>query len=114
MIREDNVPRLKAKLVVSGANIPITAGAEHILHQRGVVDVPDFIANAGGVICAAMEYHGATQSGAFEAIEERITANTAEVLTVSSRGGVPPSQAARELAARRVRKAMAMRRFSIF
>ena len=39
--------------------------------------MPDFIANAGGVICAAMEYAGATRSMAFLAIEEKIRANAA-------------------------------------
>ena len=43
---------------------------------EGVLVVPDFIANAGGVICAAMEYAGATQRAAFDAIGEKIRANT--------------------------------------
>jgi len=114
VIREDNVDRLRARLIVPGANIPITAEAERRAHERGVIYVPDFIANAGGVICAAMEYHGATQAGAFEAIEERITANTREVLDAAKSGGVLPSRAAGDLATRRVRTAMATRRFSIF
>jgi glutamate dehydrogenase (NAD(P)+) len=113
VIREDNVDRLAAKLVIPGANIPITPGAEPLLQERGVIYVPDFIANAGGVICAAMEYHDATQGAAFDAIEERIRANTEEVLATARRGGVLPSQAARELSARRVRAAMATRRFAI-
>ncbi len=60
VIRDDNVARLRARLVLQGANIPFTLGAEKLLHERGVLVVPDFIANAGGVICAAMEYRGAT------------------------------------------------------
>jgi glutamate dehydrogenase (NAD(P)+) len=56
VIDENNVNRLKAKLVIEGANIPITDGAEKYLHAKGVLYVPDFIANAGGVICAVMEY----------------------------------------------------------
>ncbi|HBZ70404.1 MAG TPA: Glu/Leu/Phe/Val dehydrogenase [Deltaproteobacteria bacterium] len=114
VIREDNEARLKAKLVVSGANIPITPGAEERLHRRGVLCVPDFIANAGGVICAAMEYHGATQTAAFQAIEERIRTNTDAVLADATRRGVLPRQAAVELAVARVRRAMGWRRWSIF
>lgn len=72
VIRDDNVHRLKAKLVIEGANIPITLSAEKILHEKGVICVPDFVANAGGVICAAMEYQGASQAAAFSAIEEKI------------------------------------------
>ena len=31
------------------------------MHTKGILNVPDFIANAGGVICASVEYHGGTQ-----------------------------------------------------
>ncbi len=114
VVREDNVARLKTRLVVQGANIPITAGAEQILHERGVMVLPDFIANAGGVICAAMEYAGATQSLAFQAIEERIRANVESVLAASKAQKILPRRAGLDLAARRVKQAMGYRRFSIF
>lgn len=114
VLHEDNVDRLKARLVVSGANIPATEGAERRLHERGVLNVPDFIANAGGVICAAMEYHGASQAAAFEAIEEKIRSNTEQVLEQAKRRGVLPRRAAVDLALERVRRAMGYRRWSIF
>jgi glutamate dehydrogenase (NAD(P)+) len=113
VVREDNVERLRARLVLQGANIPFTAGAEKALAARGVWIVPDFIANAGGVICAAMEYAGATRSAAFDAIAERIRANTEAVLGEAKRRGVLPREAAEAIAVRRVRAAMAHRRFSI-
>jgi glutamate dehydrogenase (NAD(P)+) len=113
VVREDNVARLQTKLVLQGANIPFTAGAEKILHARGVLVVPDFIANAGGVICAAMEYAGATQTGAFQAIEEKIRANTEAVLAAAMRQRTLPREAAVELATGRVRAAMATRRYHI-
>ncbi len=66
------------------------------MHARGIVSVPDFVANAGGVICAAVEYHGGTQTQAFAAIEERIRSNTQEILEraraetrAPARGGDP-------------------------
>ena len=114
VIREDNAEQLRAKLVVSGANIAVTEGAEHLLHKRGVISVPDFIANAGGVICAALEYHGSTQSAAFDAIAERIRDNTEQVLDASQRRGVPPRRAAIDLSVERVKRAMSTRRWSIF
>jgi glutamate dehydrogenase (NAD(P)+) len=113
VLREDNAHRLRAKLVPQGANIPCTEGAEKSLHERGVLVVPDFIANAGGVICAAMEYHGATQSAAFDSIAEKIRANTEEVLGRAANERMLPREAAKELAGRRVREAMRTRRFSI-
>lgn len=114
VITEENVHRLKAKVVVQGANIPLTLGAERILHERGVWCVPDFIANSGGVICAAMEYHGANEHAAFASIEEKVRRNTELVLDSAARNGMLPRTAAMELAAERIRKAMSFRRWSLF
>lgn len=114
VIHEDNVHRLNTRLVVEGANIPITHGAEKILHDKGVLCVPDFIANAGGVICAAMEYHGAGQAAAFASIEEKLRRNTEQVLSTARRDNILPRQAAMHMAEERVRKAMSFRRWSTF
>jgi len=67
-----NVDSLRAKLVLQGANIPASSEAEERMHQRGILSIPDFIANEGGVICAAVEYHGGTQSTALVTIEEKL------------------------------------------
>ena len=77
--------RLKTRLMPQGANIPCTPEAEKALHERGVLVVPDFIANAGGVICASIEYRGGTQRAAFDYIDERIRTNTRLVLEDSRR-----------------------------
>jgi len=114
VINEDNVDRLKAKLVVQGANIPITYGAEKTLHEKGVLCIPDFIANAGGVICAAMEYRGASQSAVFQVIEEKVRHNTRLVWEESKMKKILPRDAALNLAVQRVKKAMSSKRWSIF
>jgi glutamate dehydrogenase (NAD(P)+) len=114
VINDTNVSRLRTKLILQGANIPITQGAELWLHQHDVLSVPDFIANAGGVICAAVEYHGGSQAQAFATIEEKIGRNTAEVLAAVKGRGVLPRQAAVDIALARVRKAMGHRRFGVF
>ncbi|MGB5224594.1 MAG: Glu/Leu/Phe/Val dehydrogenase [Arenicellales bacterium] len=114
VVNEDNVHRLNTRLVVEGANIPFTHGAEKYLHERGVLCIPDFIANAGGVICAAMEYHGASQTAALEAIEEKLRRNTAQVLEASRREQILPREAAMELAMQRIDRAMSFRRYSLF
>ncbi|UCE88123.1 MAG: Glu/Leu/Phe/Val dehydrogenase [Pseudomonadota bacterium] len=114
VVHDDNVHRLKTRLVVQGANIPFTSGAEKYLHERGVVCVPDFIANAGGVICAALEYQGATQATAMQTIEEKVRRNTGMVLEASTKQQILPREAAMELAMTRIRKAMSFRRFSLF
>lgn len=112
VIRSDNVDRLNTKLVLQGANIPVTLDAEAILHSRGVLCVPDFIANAGGVICASVEYHGGTQTSALATIEEKIGANTRAVLERAASTGALPREAAIALADRRLRRAMALSRWS--
>jgi len=114
VVNEQNVHRLNTRLVVEGANIPFTPGAEKYLYEKGVLCVPDFIANAGGVICAAMEYHGATQSAALQTIEEKLRRNTQQVLDVSKREQVLPRDAAMKLALQRLMRAMSFRRFSLF
>lgn len=114
VIHEDNVLRLNAKMVVEGANIPITYGAEKILHDKGILCVPDFIANAGGVICAAMEYQGASQSAAFATIEEKLRRNTSEVLETAKREQILPRDASLAMARKRVDRAMSFRRWNLF
>jgi glutamate dehydrogenase (NAD(P)+) len=111
VIRMDNVASLDARIVAEGANIPATAEAEAALHKRGVLVLPDFIANAGGVICAAVEYHGGTQAQAFPVIAEKIRANTQAVLEDARRAGTTPRQAAIALAEARVRNAQNLRRW---
>jgi glutamate dehydrogenase (NAD(P)+) len=61
-----------------------------------------------------MEYHGATQASAFEAIAERIRANTEAVLEQAASRDVLVREAAVDLARERVRRAMSFRRWSIF
>jgi len=108
-IHADNAHQIQAKLILQGANIPATAEAETVLHERGVLIIPDFIANAGGVICAAVEYHDGSESDAFEQIAEKIRRNTEAVLARSRDEKMEPRQAAVELARERVLQAMSYR-----
>jgi glutamate dehydrogenase/leucine dehydrogenase len=108
-IHEDNVDGIQAKLILEGANIPATAAAETSLHERGVLVVPDFIANAGGVICAAVEFRGGSEADALAQIADKISQNTREVLETVRAEGVEPRAAAVALAMKRVEGAMAAR-----
>jgi glutamate dehydrogenase/leucine dehydrogenase len=103
------VSGLQAKLVIQGANIPATEPAERWMHAHRILSVPDFIANAGGVICAAIEYHGGTQAQAFAAIEERIRGNTRETLERARTDHLLPREAATRMARARIREAMGYR-----
>jgi glutamate dehydrogenase (NAD(P)+) len=102
-IHVGNVARLQTRLVAEGANIPCTAEAEEALAARGILVLPDFIANAGGVICAAVEYRGGTETAALSKIEEKIRANTKAMLDEVRRTDALPRTAALSLATERVR-----------
>jgi glutamate dehydrogenase/leucine dehydrogenase len=112
VVHAGNAARLKTRLIPQGANIPCTPEAEAALHKRGILVVPDFIANAGGVICAAIELRGGTKAMAFEHIDERIRSNTRLVLEESQKSGDIPRRAALALAQQRLHAAMRTRRWS--
>ncbi|MEM9265577.1 MAG: Glu/Leu/Phe/Val dehydrogenase [Cyanobacteria bacterium P01_F01_bin.13] len=109
VIRTDNVYRLRTKLIIQGANIPLTTKAEQICHDHNILVIPDFIANAGGVICGAVEYGGGTHEIAFQTIEEKIRKNTTVMLETVTRTGKLPRQVAIEMAEQRIRRATAYR-----
>jgi len=112
VIRADNQATVKAKLIVPGANIGITEKAEAMLYKRGVFCVPDFIANAGGVICGAVEYSGGSEAQVFPMIDEKIRGNTAEMLERMRRDRVLPREAAVAMARERIAAAMQYQRFN--
>ncbi len=110
VIRADNVEDIKARLILEGANIPASFEAEQRLHERGILVAPDFIANAGGVICASVEYHGGSETDAVKAITERISSNMEELLERVARKNVFPRNVAMAMARERVTAAMSYRR----
>jgi glutamate dehydrogenase (NAD(P)+) len=55
-ITKHNAARIKAKLIVEGANGPVSASADDILHEKGIMVVPDILANAGGVTVSYFEW----------------------------------------------------------
>jgi len=111
VIHEGNADRLKARIVAPGANIAVTEAAEAMLHRRGVLVLPDFIANAGGVICAAVEHRGGSEADALKTIEEKIGRNTRLTLEAAAKERLDPRAAATRLAEARIEAAMQLRRF---
>ncbi len=105
-INKGNVNEIKAKIIVEGANIPMTVEVEEMLHKRGVLVVPDFVANAGGVISSYAEYRGYNPKDMFSLVERKIKQNTKHVLDRAKKERMKPRDAAMSIAVERVRNAM--------
>jgi glutamate dehydrogenase (NAD(P)+) len=56
VITETNAPQVNAKVIVEGANGPVTPAADDILEDKGVLVLPDILANAGGVVVSYFEW----------------------------------------------------------
>jgi glutamate dehydrogenase/leucine dehydrogenase len=56
VINTTNAPNIKAKLIVEGANGPTSSKADNIIHDKGIMVVPDILANAGGVTVSYFEW----------------------------------------------------------
>ena len=110
LIKMGDVPKIKAKLIVEGSNIPATVEVEEALGKKGILVVPDIIANAGGVISSYAEYKGFTVDKMFSLVEEKITSQLKVILDHSAENGVIPRHSASEIAEKRVREAMGKRR----
>ncbi len=102
LIGVEDVESIKAKLVVEGSNIPVSRGAEELLDKRDVHVVPDFVANAGGVISSFVEYTGGKEKEMFRLVEEKIKKNTMLVLDRADETRKTPREAALEIAKERV------------
>ena len=112
VISEGNADKIEAKLIVEAANIPATHESEERLHERGVLVVPDIIANAGGVISSYAEYMGENPQRMFEMVEEKIVRNVRLVIRKADEEKITPREAALEIAQERVGEAMKRRRLS--
>jgi glutamate dehydrogenase (NAD(P)+) len=55
-VTEENADRVKARMICEGANGPLTAEADAILEERGILVLPDILANAGGVVVSYFEW----------------------------------------------------------
>jgi glutamate dehydrogenase (NAD(P)+) len=116
VIDVERARRLRFDVIVEGANLPIQPPAQDVLASRGITVVPDFIANAGGVVAAAFAMDARQSpfqpepSTIFDAVSHKMRRNTTTVLTEADESGETSHAAARRLAAERVRTAMRLKR----
>ena len=74
----ENAARVQARLIVEGANGPTTPDADHIFGERGIVVIPDIVANAGGVTVSYFEW--AQNRGGYSWREAEVNERLADVL----------------------------------
>jgi glutamate dehydrogenase (NAD(P)+) len=79
VITESNADRIKARIVVEGANGPLTPAADDILERNGVLILPDILANAGGVIVSYFEWVQGLQEYFWR--EEEVNAKLNDIVT---------------------------------
>jgi len=93
-IHEGNADRVKASLIVEGANGPTTSEADVILYERGVQVVPDILANAGGVVVSYFEwvqdlqYHFWRETEVISRLQEIMTRSFDRIWEVAGREGI--------------------------
>ena len=114
-LRSDNADRVRAKVVVEGANGPTTPAADAILRDRDILVVPDIVANAGGVIVSYFEWVQDLQSFFWEdkevdvKLHRLITTAYDAVVAKSLQDNVSLREAAMTVAVNRVVEAINIR-----
>jgi len=115
VINEGNAGALDCKVVVEGANAPTTPEADEILERRGIPVIPDFLANAGGVVVSYFEWTQNLQQHRWELqyvqteLTKKMTAAWAEVRDTAKARGVTLRTAAYAIALSRVVEAERLR-----
>ncbi len=113
----DNADAIQAKLIVEAANMPITHRADGQLVQRGVVIVPDLLANVGGVLASYYEWVQNLQQFPWDRetvlgrLESRLSRTYDAVAILANERKIDLRCAAYELAIRRVEQAVRLRGF---
>jgi glutamate dehydrogenase (NAD(P)+) len=89
-ITSDNASHVQASIVCPGANNPISPEAESILSSRGVVWLPDFLCNCGGVLGGTMEFAALGHAEIESTVRTFIESEAARILKLSADSGRSP------------------------
>lgn len=90
LITKKNAGLIKAKVISSIANVPITEEAEEIIFKNGILSVPDFISNAGGVILGVIDVLGGKKEDVFRVVGDYIGPISTKILKESRQKNVNP------------------------
>jgi glutamate dehydrogenase/leucine dehydrogenase len=104
LVTMSNVNQVRHKLVVQGSNISMSPGVENRIWNKGTLIVPDFVANAGGVISSYVEHIGGTPNQMFKMVESKIHKNVKAMFSEMDRSKHSPRDAAMRIAVERVKQ----------
>ncbi len=104
VIDDLNKNKIKTKMIIEAGNIPMSEEIEKQLFKKGILIVPDFVANAGGVISSYAEYRGYNPKRMFDTIERKITENVKRVIKQSIKQNKNPRDIGMEMAINRILK----------
>jgi glutamate dehydrogenase (NAD(P)+) len=107
VIARDSVDALRCAAIVPVANIPYAPGAVEALHARGILALPDFVTNAGGVHLYEAPECKDDPAACLEAVERLVGRTTDRVIEAAERDGVTPTEAALAMAREFLRAAAA-------
>jgi len=105
VVNDSNYRTIQAKIIVEAGNIPMREHIEEKLWRNGILTVPDFVANAGGVISSYAEYRGYNPKRMFDLVERKITKSTRLVLEQSIKTKKNPREVAMLIAKKIIEKA---------
>ncbi|MEX0877421.1 MAG: Glu/Leu/Phe/Val dehydrogenase [Candidatus Spechtbacterales bacterium] len=106
VINEKNKNKINARIIVEGANISMSEKIQEELFKKGVLIVPDFVANAGGVISSYAEFRGYDIDKMFSLIEKKINKVARKVIQESIENKTSPRATALFIAQEKVRERM--------
>lgn len=104
VITDKNKNKIQAKIIVEAANIPMKENIEEELFQKGILIVPDFVANAGGVISSYAEYRGYNPKRMFDMVKKKVLGITERVLKESLKRKENPRKTALKIAQAKIEK----------
>ncbi len=117
VITQENATAIGAKIVVEAANMPTTCGAEPMLQERGIIVIPDILANAGGITVSFLEWvqnrqrYQWSKDRVRQELDNRLRQAWREVCDKAQQHSLSYRQAAYVIAVDRIIRALRLRGF---
>ncbi len=117
VIHEHNAHKIKAGMIIEGANMPVTCSADGMLRKQGIVVIPDILANAGGVTASYLEWvqnrqrYRWSKKNVFENLKNRLQQAWETVVARCAADNLNYREAAYVIAVERIIKAIELRGF---